>query len=99
MQERLDDTQNWSMSMSGGEQQRLAVARALLHRPDFLFLDEATASMDEAGEAHVYRVLRDKLPQAGIISIAHRPTVATHHEKRINLVREGGSARLVAATA
>ena len=99
MQQRLDDTQNWSMSMSGGEQQRLAVARALLHRPDFLFLDEATASMDEAGEAHVYRMLREKLPQAAIISIAHRPAVAAHHEKRLNLVREGGSVRLVPATA
>ena len=99
MQQRLDDTQNWSMSMSGGEQQRLAVARALLHRPDFLFLDEATASMDEAGEAHVYRMLREKLPQAAIISISHRPAVAAHHEKRLNLVREGGSVRLVPATA
>ena len=99
MQPHLDDTQNWSMSMSGGEQQRLAVARALLHRPDFLFLDEATASMDEAGEAHVYRMLREKLPQAAIISIAHRTAVAAHHEKRLNLVREGGSARLVPATA
>ena len=94
---RLDETQNWSMSMSGGEQQRLAVARALLHRPDYLFLDEATASMDESGEAHVYSILRERLPEASIISIAHRPAVAAHHEKRLTLVRDGAAARLVAA--
>ena len=79
---RLDEVQNWSMAMSPGEQQRLTVARALLLRPDWLFLDEATASLDAATEAQLYSAIRDRLPDAAIVSIAHRPNVADYHDRR-----------------
>ncbi len=92
--ERLDDVQNWSMLMSGGEQQRLAVARALLHRPDFLFLDEATAALDDNNESHLYELLRQRLPQATLVSIAHRPAVAAHHARRLTLMPDGAHMRL-----
>ena len=92
--ERLDDVQNWSMLMSGGEQQRLAVARALLHRPDFLFLDEATAALDDNNESHLYELIRQRLPQATLVSIAHRPAVAAHHARRLTLMPDGAHMRL-----
>ena len=89
---RLDDDEPWGRSLSGGEQQRLAVARALLTAPDWLFLDEATASLDPAAEAQLYTLLRERLPHTAIISIAHRPEVAAYHERHVVLDRPGSAA-------
>jgi putative ATP-binding cassette transporter len=92
----LDDDDNWAQRLSGGEQQRVALARALLAKPDWLFLDEATASLDPESEAELYRILKARLPDTAIISIAHRPTVAEFHDERLVLRREPGErARLV----
>ena len=94
---RLEDEDNWALRLSGGEQQRLAIARAVLTRPDWLFLDEATASLDPEAEAELYRVLRDRLPHTTIVSIAHRPAVAALHDRRIVFERDvegGGIGRL-----
>jgi putative ATP-binding cassette transporter len=95
--DRLEEERNWSMSLSGGEQQRLAVARALLHRPDWLFLDEATSALDEAGERQIYDLLRERLPGATLVSIAHRPSVASYHHRKLTLVPEGGKMILASA--
>jgi len=80
---RLDESDNWQMRLSGGEQQRLGVARALLAKPDWLFLDEATASIDEKSEADLYRVIASTLPATTIISIGHRSTLNAFHKRRI----------------
>ena len=89
MAERLGEEAHWNRMLSLGEQQRLGLARALLHAPDFLFLDEATASLDEPGEAAVYRLLQERLPRTTIVSIGHRSTLAEFHNRRLTLVREG----------
>ena len=83
----LDVEAPWAQRLSGGEQQRLSVARALLLRPDWLFMDEATASLDPEGEAELYRTLRSVLPDTTILSIAHRPAVAAFHDDAMVLGR------------
>ncbi len=89
---RLDDDAPWTQLLSGGEQQRLAIARALLVQPDWLFLDEATASLDPDGEARMYALLRTRLPTATIVSVAHRPALADAHERLLRLERPGPQA-------
>jgi putative ATP-binding cassette transporter len=81
--DRLDVEDHWSQCLSPGEQQRLAIARALLLAPRWLFLDEATAALDEASEVMLYRLLVDRLPSTALVSIAHRPTLAAFHDRTI----------------
>jgi putative ATP-binding cassette transporter len=83
--ERLDEEAHWNRMLSLGEQQRLGLARALLLAPRFLFLDEATASLDEASEAALYRLLQEKLPATTIVSIGHRSTLQALHERNVVL--------------
>ncbi|WP_372619705.1 ABC transporter ATP-binding protein/permease [Falsiroseomonas sp.] len=83
--DRLDEEDAWERRLSGGEQQRLACARALLVKPDFLFLDEATASLDPAAEESLYTLLRTRLRDTAILSIAHRPAVARHHDRELRV--------------
>jgi vitamin B12/bleomycin/antimicrobial peptide transport system ATP-binding/permease protein len=85
---RLHEEAHWNRMLSGGEQQRLAVARALLYAPDYLFLDEATAALDEAAEAMLYRLLQERLPAATIVSIGHRSTLGAFHRRRVAFIRE-----------
>ncbi len=87
---RLHEEAHWNRMLSGGEQQRLAVARALLYAPDYLLLDEATAALDEAAEAMLYRLLQERLPAATIISIGHRSTLGAFHRRRVAFIREEG---------
>jgi vitamin B12/bleomycin/antimicrobial peptide transport system ATP-binding/permease protein len=94
MAERLDEHAHWNRMLSPGEQQRLGIARAILHAADFLFLDEATASLDEPAEARLYKLLKDRLPNATIISIGHRSTLAAFHKRGLMLVRDGEHYRM-----
>jgi putative ATP-binding cassette transporter len=83
--DRLHEEAHWNRMLSIGEQQRLAIARALLQEPDYLFLDEATASLDEAAEASLYRLLQERLKGATIISIGHRSTLGAFHRRRFEV--------------
>ena len=91
---RLHEEAHWNRMLSGGEQQRLAIARALLYTPDYLFLDEATASLDEAAEASLYRLMQERLKNTTIISIGHRSTLGAFHRRRVEVAPDGAVSRV-----
>jgi putative ATP-binding cassette transporter len=84
----LDEQQNWGLLLSGGELQRIAFARVLLNRPDWLFLDEATSAMDEPMEQRMYRLVRERLPGVGIVSIGHRAGLVALHNRTYAVERD-----------
>ena len=89
LQDRLEQEQDWTRILSLGEQQRLAFARLLLHKPKVAFLDEASASLDEGMEHAMYRLIRDKLPNTTIISVGHRSTLIPLHQQQLELRVDG----------
>ena len=93
---RLDEEDAWSQKLSGGEQQRLAIARVLLKKPRWIFADEATSALDEAAEKTLYERLlaHVRSVQGSLVSIAHRPAVAAFHSKlwRLEKLPEGAPA-------
>lgn len=91
--ERLSDSGNWGMTLSPGEQQRIAFARTLLYRPQWLFLDEATSALDEATEAELHLLLKEQLPETTRIGIAHNPGLSRFHDRRLIIEPAGGRVR------
>ncbi len=79
--QNLERNESWAQVLSGGEQQRLAFARALLNRPDWLFLDEATASLPDEDQERLYQLLKERLPGTTLVSIGHRTSLARYHRK------------------
>ncbi|WP_368642054.1 ABC transporter ATP-binding protein/permease [Castellaniella ginsengisoli] len=90
LRDRLDTEDDWSRILSLGEQQRLAFGRLLIARPQAAFLDEATSAMDEGLEDAMYRLLREQLPDARVISVGHRSTLRRHHGAELSLQGESG---------
>lgn len=79
---------NWSQCLSGGQQQRISIVRAVLAKPDWLFLDEATASLDVESEQAFFGALQKYLPNTTIVSIAHRPEVKTYHRRHLEIAKQ-----------
>jgi vitamin B12/bleomycin/antimicrobial peptide transport system ATP-binding/permease protein len=91
---RLDEEAHWNRMLSLGEQQRLAIARALLQEPDYLLLDEATASLDAPAEAQLYRQLQDRLKGTTIVSIGHRATLGAFHGRHVEVVTSDAASQV-----
>jgi putative ATP-binding cassette transporter len=88
---RLDDVGFWNQQLSGGEQQRVSLARAMLHKPDYLFFDEATASVDEPSEEELYKMLLERMKDSTIISIGHRSSLEKFHERKLVAEPQNGN--------
>jgi putative ATP-binding cassette transporter len=83
LQGELAREESWAQTLSGGEQQRLAIARALLNRPDWLFMDEPTASLPDAAQAELYALLKERLPGTTLVSIGHRESLDRFHQRKL----------------
>lgn len=92
---QLDREERWDQELSLGEQQRLAFARLLLHRPRWAFLDEATAALDEDNERHLLALLDSELEGTSIVSIGHHPSLEAFHSRVLKLVGAPDGARVV----
>jgi vitamin B12/bleomycin/antimicrobial peptide transport system ATP-binding/permease protein len=88
--EDLDREDTWSQRLSGGEQQRIVLARAMLARPQWLFLDESTSALDERLETDLYRTLVERLPNTAIVSISHRSTLGAWHSRHMEMIAKEG---------
>jgi putative ATP-binding cassette transporter len=97
--DRLDDEETWSGILSGGEQQRLAFVRLLLHKPDIVVMDESTSALDTESQAKLMETLGKRLPKLAIISVGHRIELEAFHDRKLNLIREEGGAHLVPSEA
>ena len=96
---RLDASEIWEQVLTVGEQQRLGFARLLLHRADWIFIEEAADALDPDGVAAMLRLLADEFPQAAIVTIGHDPALAPFHPRRLVLARSDGGAVLRAENA
>ena len=95
LKEKIEEEGPWDQTLSGGEKQRLAFARVLLHKPDILVLDESTSALDPPGQQAIMELLNKELEDVTIISVAHRPELEAFHSRKIVLERRKGGARLV----
>ena len=95
LKDRIEEEAPWDQTLSGGEKQRLAFARLLLHSPDIVVLDEATSALDEKSQDRMMQVVTSELPKATIVSVAHRAELEAFHSRKIVLERRKGGAKLV----
>ena len=95
LNEKIEEEAPWDQILSGGEKQRLAFARLLLHNPDIIVLDEATSALDEKSQDSMMEMVIDEMPTVTIISVAHRAELEAFHSRKITLERREGGAKLV----
>src|SRR6202012_2033084 len=87
LKEKIDEDAPWDQTLSGGEKQRLAFARLLLHKPDIIVLDESTSALDEPSQEKMMQLVNDELKDATVLSVAHRPELEAFHSRKITLER------------
>ena len=93
--EHIEEDAPWDQTLSGGEKQRLTVARVLLHRPDIIVLDEATSALDPKSQDLLMKLLSEEMEGLTIVSVGHRPELEQFHSRKLTLERRTGGAKLV----
>jgi putative ATP-binding cassette transporter len=93
--DRLDDEARWDEAMAEGEQQRLAFARLLVHRPGWVLMDEATSELDETAEADMMSLFKNELAGTTLVSTGQRASLATYHDRTLTLARSPDGAHLL----
>jgi putative ATP-binding cassette transporter len=93
--EHLDEEAPWNRTLSGGECQRLAFVRLMLHQPDIVVMDEATSALDPPSQEHLMKLVAERLPNTAIVSIAHRPELEAFHHRKLVFERRPGGSRLI----
>jgi putative ATP-binding cassette transporter len=93
--QRLDEEGPWDQTLSGGEKQRVAFARLLIHQPDILVMDESTSALDKESQRELLELVESRLPGITILSVGHRPELEAFHERKIVLETRPGGARIV----
>ena len=95
LSDRVDEEAPWDQTLSGGEKQRLAFARLLIHKPSLAVMDEATSALDSASQERLLRLVAERLPNTTVISVGHRPELEAFHERKLVLEHRPGGARFV----
>lgn len=95
LKDKLEEDAPWDQTLSGGEKQRLTIARVLLHRPDIIVLDEATSALDPKSQDELMKLLSEAMEGLTIISVGHRPELEQFHSRKIVLERRSGGAKMV----
>lgn len=93
--EHLDHEAPWNRTLSGGECQRLAFVRLMLHQPDIVVMDEATSALDPPSQEHLMKLVAERLPHTAIVSISHRPELEAFHHRKLVFERRPGGSRLI----
>src|SRR4029453_7423196 len=81
--DRVDEDTRWEGILSGGEKQRLSFARILIHRPDLIAMDEATAALDPDSQAQLMQLIPERLPEATLVSVGHRAELEAFHTRKL----------------
>src|SRR5690242_15950828 len=95
LKDKIEEEAAWDQTLSGGEKQRLAFARLLLHNPDIIVLDEATSALGAESQDEIMELLIKELPKATLVSVAHRAELEAFHSRKIVLERRKRGAKLV----
>jgi vitamin B12/bleomycin/antimicrobial peptide transport system ATP-binding/permease protein len=93
--ERMDDESPWDQTLSGGEKQRIAFARLLIHKPDIVVMDEATSALDKESQTKLMTLIKKELPNTTLVSVGHRQELEAFHDRKIVLEHRKGGARIV----
>ncbi len=94
--ERLDEKQSWEKVLTAGDQQKLGFARLLLHRPNWIFIQEATDALDPVSEEDMMRLVLAEFPEATVLTVGYHTALEAYHQRKLVLVRAPDGLILIA---